>query len=47
MLVAFGHLRYLKEKTEGMSLSIFFSHIDELHRAISRPASGLALVISA
>ena len=47
MLLAFGYLRHLKEKTEGMPLSIFFSHIDELHRAISLPASGLALVISA
>jgi hypothetical protein len=47
MFVAFGYLRHLKEKTEGDAISIFFSRIDELHRAISLPASGLALVISA
>jgi len=41
MLLAFGYLRHLKEKTEGMPLSIFFSRIGELYPAISRPASGL------
>ena len=44
MLLAFGYLRHLKEKTEGMPPP-FFSHIGELYPAISRPASGLALPI--